>query len=154
MSSKNEILFSVLSLGIFIVSASILSGYLGSVGMKQTPDKIEGFEGSEENVDNLIQKIEVESEDVKDTLNIDKYDMEYKKLTSLSKEYLDGLQLSTLLTLKAIDPKSDNIDVIISKCSKVALLLKTLGDGSNSIKDIDIGLINGGTSSKKSPGWY
>jgi len=122
--------------------------------MKQTPDKIEGFEGSEENVDNLIQKIEVESEDVKDTLNIDKYDMEYKKLTSLSKEYLDGLQLSTLLTLKAIDPKSDNIDVIISKCSKVALLLKTLGDGSNSIKDIDIGLINGGTSSKKSPGWY
>jgi len=138
MYSKNDVLFTIVSFGLFIVLASLLSGYLGSVGMKHANGTLEGFEGSEENIDRLSEKLASETTDVKDGLNIQKYNSEYKKITSLSTEYLEGLQLSALLELRSIDPNENTIEEITDKCSKLALLLKTLGEGVKSIKDIDV----------------
>lgn len=136
MFSNNDIIYTILAFIVFIISASLLSGYLGSVGLK-TPIK-EGFDASEENIDRLNNKVSGDATDVKDKLRVEKYKDDYKRLLSLSKDYLEGLQLAVLLNLKSIDPNKDDDKQLIEKCEKISHSLTTLHKAVKSIDNIDL----------------
>ena len=136
MFSNNDILYTILAFAIFIISASLLSGYLGSMGIKTTTR--EGFDASEGNLDRLNNKVSSDATDVKDELRVEKYKDDYKRLLSLSKDYLEGLQLAVLLGLKSIDPDKDDDDRIVSKCKNISQSLYALHGAVKSIKAIEL----------------
>ena len=136
MFSNNDILYTILAFAVFIISASLLSGYLGSMGIKATTR--EGFDASEGNLDRLNNKVSSDATDVKDELRVEKYKDDYKRLLSLSKDYLEGLQLAVLLGLKSIDPDKDDDERIVSKCKKISQSLSALHGAVKSIKAIEL----------------
>lgn len=138
MFSNNDILYTIFAFTVFIISASLLSGYLGSVGLRSTTKIQEGFDASEANIDRLNEKVSTDATDIKDQLNVEKYKDDYKRLISLSKDYLEGLQLAVLLNLKSIDPNKDDDKQLIEKCEKTSQSLTTLHNAVKSINEINL----------------
>ena len=136
MFSNNDILYTILAFAVFIISASLLSGYLGSLGLNTKIQ--EGFNASEGNLDRLNNKVSSDATDVKDQLRVEKYKDDYKRLLSLSKDYLEGLQLAVLLHLKSIDVDKDDDKQLIEKCEKTSQSLSALHNAVKSIKAIDL----------------
>jgi len=126
----------ILAFCAILILSSVLAGYLGSYSNKT--QVVEGFEGSEQNIDDVNNNISHNVTEMDDRLRIDKYKNEYKKTISLTRDYLDGLKVSTLYELKSIDPKKDKPDEISKKCSVIAKKLNALHDGVKSIESIDL----------------
>ena len=87
----------ILAFCAILILSSVLAGYLGSYSNKT--HVVEGFEGSEQNIDNVNNNISHNVTELDDRLRIDKYKNEYKKTVSLTRDYLDGLKVTTLYEL-------------------------------------------------------
>jgi len=127
MFTESDIFYTVMAFATFIIVATILVGYLGSYAKNNSNVPIiEGFEATEDSLDGITDKVSESVTDIEDQLRVDKYKNDYKKLSSLTKDYFNGLNLAILLELKGINPKRDKSSVIVDKCNSIADKLTAL----------------------------
>ena len=131
-----------------IILSSVISGYLGGLGdlrdlrggslSGSSGNTVEGFEGSESSIDSVNNVVSNNVTTMDDRLRVDKYKTEYKKTLSLSKDYLEGLQLSVLFDLKNIHVEKDDHEVVVKKCTDLAKKLTALHEGVKAIDSIQL----------------
>jgi hypothetical protein len=153
MFTGNDVFYSIVGLAIFIITASILTGYLGSYAKTNIGlPVVEGFNGNENNLDEVNEKLSDGVSNLDDNLRIDKYKDDYKKMSSLTKDYFEGLKLAILMDLKDINVKKDSSSKVRQKVMHVGLMLSAIHKGIESIENIDVGGGNSGGDSGDSGG--
>ena len=139
MFTGNDVFYSIVGFAIFIITASILTGYLGSYATNKKDFQIvEGFEANENNLDTVNENISEGVTNLEDNLRVDKYKADYKKMSSLTKDYFDGLKIAILMGMKDIDPKKDKPESIQKKCSAIAVQLSEMHKAIETIEKIDM----------------
>lgn len=150
MFTGNDIFYSIVGFAIFIITASLLTGYLGSYAKTNIGlPVVEGFNGNERNLDDVNEKLSDGVSNLDDNLRIDKYKDDYKKMSSLTKDYFEGLKLAILMDLKDINVKKDSAFKIRQRVMNVGVMLSAIHKGIESIENIDVG---GGSSGGSSGG--
>ncbi len=157
MFTGNDVFYSIVGFAIFIITASLLTGYLGSyVNTNTGLPLIEGFNGNEDNLDKITEKLSDSVSTLEDNLRIDKYKDDYKKMSSLIKDYFEGLKLAILMDMKDINVKKDKPDRIRRKVTNIAMLLSAMHKGIESVENLNlVGGSSGGDSGEDSgkKGW-
>ena len=59
-------------------------------------------------------------------------------MSSLTKDYFDGLKIAILMGMKDIDPKKDKPESIQKKCSAIAVQLSEMHRAIETIEKIDM----------------
>lgn len=152
MLTGSDMFYSVMAIATFVIVASVFAGYLGSYA-KNSISVVEGFEATEDTVGKLTENVSNGVNSIEESLIVDKYKDEYKKISSLTKDMIENMKLYILLDIKQINPKKDSPAKILNTFKSLANNLAGFDRAIKVLENNDI-IKNGGQSSKKEGGWF
>ena len=122
-----------------VVVTSVLIGYLSDVsGAGARADKnqtVEGFQGTDENMEGLNEAMNAKVTNLEDALHVNKYKKSYENTLVYGTDYLDAMKVSMLFKLKGVVDAQNDKDKMVELSVDLAKKLGALDQGAKALKE-------------------
>jgi len=100
--------------------------------------KIEGFVGTDENIEALNDEMSEKVTNMDDSLHIDKYKSDYENTITYGKDYFNAMKVSALFDFGPIVKKQKDKDETEKASIALAKKLSALNEGAHALKNTQL----------------
>lgn len=124
---------------VYILVVVVTSAIVGFLSERPTPTEgIEGFVGTEENIEALNGEMSEKVSNMEDSLHVIKYKKDYENTITYGKDYFDAMKLSSLFDFSSIVKHQNDKEKTEQSMIALAKKLGALHEGSQSLENTQL----------------
>tara|TARA_B110000285_G_C14868363_1_gene487961 strand:- start:66 stop:461 length:396 start_codon:yes stop_codon:yes gene_type:complete len=121
---------------VYILVVIVTSAIVSYLSERPTPPQgIEGFTGSEENIEALNNEMSEKVSNMEDSLHMTKYKKDYENTLTYGKDYFDAMKVSALFDFSSIVNTQQDKEKMEQSCITLAKKLGALHEGARALQD-------------------
>lgn len=122
-----------------LVISSVIASMMGQAPMESGLKDVEGFQGSEDSLDKLNEKITAKITDLNNKLRVGEYKNTYTEIKTKTKDLMESSKLVSIFVFKNMNPdKEKDLTKFVTEGGKLAESLASLDAGIKSVDAIDL----------------
>jgi hypothetical protein len=121
---------------VYILVVIVTSAIVSYLSERPTPPQgIEGFTGTEENIEALNNEMSEKVSNMEDSLHVTKYKKDYENTLTYGKDYFDAMKVSALFEFSSIVKNQEDKDKTEQSFIALAKKLGALHEGARALQD-------------------
>ena len=124
---------------VYILVVIVTSAIVGFLSEQPTSSQcVEGFKGTEENIDALNSEMNEKVTNMEDSLHVTKYKKDYENTLTYGKDYFESMKVSALFDFSSIVKHQKDKDKTEQSFIALAKKLGALHEGARALHDTQL----------------
>ena len=120
-----------------IVTSTIVS-YLGERSSAAAENGVEGFQGTDENIEALNDEMSEKVTNLDDSLHVTKYKKDYENTLVYGHDYFNAMKVSSLFDFSSIVKNQNDKEKTVQSCIELAKKLSALHEGAAALRNTQL----------------
>ena len=123
---------------VYILIVIVTSALVGFLSERPTPQDIEGFTGTDENIEALNGEMSEKVSNMEDSLHVTKYKKDYENTITYGKDYFNSMKIASLFDFSTIIKDQKDKEKTEKSFIDLAKKLGALHEGAKALQNTQL----------------